>query len=167
MFVIQGSALASLLFAGVIAGTAQTSPAVLPANYIHVDAPTAQRLVVAEKNAHPEIVKLGLHAKPAAAKENVIIANDVTTKIGKISSAPDMQKLALGKAVAVRIEKDSIYDLFLPITDASGGDLDGGFLVMEVPFAKVSSEADALKIGVVIRDELQSQITSKAALYQR
>ncbi|MCU1324123.1 MAG: hypothetical protein JWM43_3772 [Acidobacteriaceae bacterium] len=139
----------------------------MPANYIHVDAATAQRIVVAEKTLHPEIVKLGLHATPPAAKDNVIIANDIPSKIGKKSSEADMQKLAAGKAVAVRVEKDSIYDLLLPITDAHGGDLDGGFLVMEVPFTKAANEEDALKIGVAIRDELQSKIASKSALYQR
>lgn len=158
---------AFLLSVAIAPAIAQTATKPLPANYIQVDAPNAQRLVVAEKTRHPEIVKLGLHAKPPAASDNVIIANDITSKIGKKSSAADMQKLAAGKAVAVRIEKDSIYDLLLPITDAHGGDLDGGFVVMEVPFAKASSEQQALQIGVIIRDELQAQIDNKAALYQR
>lgn len=139
----------------------------LPANYILVDAPKAQSLVVAEKARHPEIVKLGLHATPPDATDNVIIANDLTGKIGKKSSAADMEKLAAGKAVAIRVEKDSIYDLLLPITDAHGGDLDGGFVVMEVPFSRAANEQEALKIGVVVRDELQARIENKAALYQR
>jgi hypothetical protein len=37
---------------------------------------------------------------------------------------------------------------------------------MEVPCAKASDEAEALKIGVAIRDEVQSQIPSKSAMYQ-
>ena len=148
-----------------IAQTVAAKP--LPANYIQVDAPKAQSIVVAEKARHPEIVKLGLHATPPAATDNVIIANDITSKIGKKSSAADMEKLAIGKAVAVRIEKDSIYDLLLPITDAHGGDLNGGFVVMEVPFTKAANEQEALKIGVAVRDELQAQIENKAALYQR
>jgi hypothetical protein len=55
----------------------------------------------------------------------------------------------------------------LPITDAHGGDLDGGFVVMEVPFSKATNEQEALKIGLAIRDDLQREIPSKAALYQR
>ena len=163
------AALATLVLAAVpslsIAQAAAVKP--LPANYIQVDAPKAQSIVVAEMARHPEIVKLGLHATPPAATDNVIIANDITSKIGKKSSAADMEKLAAGKAVAVRIEKDSIYDLLLPITDAHGGDLNGGFVVMEVPFTKAVNEQEALKIGVVIRDELQAQIENKAALYER
>jgi hypothetical protein len=71
-----------------------------------------------------------------------------------------------GKPTAVRLEKDKTFDLLIPMTDANGGDLDGGFVVMEVPFAKASNEQEALKIGVAIRDELQAQIPNKAALYQ-
>jgi hypothetical protein len=147
--------------------SAQTAVATLPPNYIQVDAPTAQRLILKEKAQHPEIKKLGLHAVPPAATDNAIIANDIESKIGKKSSAEDMKKLAIGRPAAVRIEKDGIYDLLLPISDAQGSSLDGGFLVMEVPFTNASSETVALRIGVAIRDELQRQIPSKAALYQR
>jgi hypothetical protein len=38
---------------------------------------------------------------------------------------------------------------------------------MEVPYSKASNEDEAIKIGVGIRDEVQRQIPSKNALYQR
>ena len=145
---------------------AQT-PAPLPANYVQVSAPTAQRIVAAEKKQHVEIVKLGLHAVPPSLDVHAIIGSDNLQKVGKKSSAADMEKLATGNPVAVRVEKDKIYDLLLPITDANGGDIGGGFVVMEVPFSNAKSEAEALKIGVAIRDEIQKQIPSREALYQR
>jgi hypothetical protein len=37
---------------------------------------------------------------------------------------------------------------------------------MEVPYTKASNEAEALKIGVAVRDEVQRQIPSKNAMYQ-
>jgi hypothetical protein len=37
---------------------------------------------------------------------------------------------------------------------------------MEVPFTKASSEDEAIKIGVAIRDDIQKQIPGKKALYQ-
>ena len=141
-------------------------PTPLPANYIRVDAPAAARLIAEEKAKHSEIKKLGLHAVPPSATDNVIIASDTLSKVGKKSSPGDLEKLAQHKDLAVRIEKEGIYDLLLPITDEHGGDLDGGFVVMEVPFDKAASEADALKIGAQIRNEIQSQIKSKDALYQ-
>jgi hypothetical protein len=147
------------------AGNAQTAPAAT--NLIHVDAPTAQRLILAELNKHPEIVKIGLHAVPPSATDNAIIACSIASKIGKKSSPSDMENLAAGKPVSKRIDKEKIFDLMLPITDAHGGDLNGGFVVMEVPFDKATNEQEALKIGIAIRDELQSAIPNKAALYQR
>jgi hypothetical protein len=118
------------------------------------------------KSGHDDIVKLGLHAVPPGTTDNVIIANITPSKIGKKSSAADLDKLAQNKPIAVRLDKDKTFDLLIPITDANGGDLDGGFVVMEVPYAKASNEEEALKIGVEIHDEVQRQIPSKSAMYQ-
>jgi hypothetical protein len=137
-----------------------------PSTYMHVDAPLAQALVDKVKAHHDDIVKLGIHAVPPNEKDNVIIANITRSKNGKKSSSADLEKLAAGKPTAVRLEKDKTFDLLIPMTDAKGGDLDGGFVVMEVPFTKASNEEEALKIGVAVRDELQAQIPNKAALYQ-
>jgi len=146
---------------------AQTAPSPTPAVFISVDAPTAQRLILEEKQKHPEIVKIGLHATPPSSKDNAIIACDIPSKIGKKSSDNDMKNLAAGKPISTRIDKEKIFDLMLPITDAQGGDLNGGFVVMEVPFSRADNEEQALKIGIAIRDELQRAIPSKAALYER
>lgn len=137
-----------------------------PAKYVHVSAPLAQSILVKVKSRHDDIVKLGLHAVPPGVTDNVIIANIAPAKIGKKSSAADLEKLAQNKPIAVRLDKDQTFDLLIPITDASGGNLDGGFVVMEVPYSKAGNEEEALKIGVGIRDEVQRQIPSKSAMYQ-
>ena len=135
-------------------------------NYVQVSAPLAQSIIVKVKSQHDDISKLGLHAVPPGTTDNVIIACDIPSKIGKKSSATDLEKLAKATPIAVRVEKDKIFDLLIPITDASGGDLDGGFVVMEVPYTKASNETEALKIGVAVRDEVQREIPSKNAMYQ-
>jgi len=142
------------------------APAQDPSTYMKVNAPLAQSILVKVKAGHDDIVKLGLHAVPPGETDNVIIANITPSKIGKKSSTTDMEKLAQAKPIAVRIDKDKVFDLLIPITDANGGDLSGGFVVMEVPYAKASDEAAAIKIGVGIRDEVQRMIPSKAAMYQ-
>jgi hypothetical protein len=126
----------------------------------------AQSIIVKVKARHDDIVKLGLHAVPPGLKDNVIIANDAPEKVGKKSSAADLEKLAQSKAIAVPLEKSKTFDLLIPITAANGDDLNGGFVVMEVPYSKASNEEEALKIGMKIRDEVQSKIPGKAALYQ-
>lgn len=168
MLSTQSFKISSAVFALALMQTvsqAQAAPA--PAALIPVDAPTAQRLILAELNKHPEIIKIGLHAIPPTAADNAIIACSVPSKIGKKSSPSDMENLAAGKPLSKRIDKEKIFDLMLPITDTRGGDLNGGFVVMEVPFDKAANDEQALKIGIAIRDELQSAISSKAALYQR
>ncbi|WP_252263513.1 hypothetical protein [Paracidobacterium acidisoli] len=145
---------------------AQKTPPQDPSTYMHVHAPFAQTLVDSVKAHHDDIVKLGIHAVPPGETDNVIIANITRSKNGKKSSAGDLKKLATGEPTAVRVEKDQIFDLLIPMTDASGGDLGGGFVVMEVPFSKANNEQEALKIGVAIRDEIQARIPNKAALYQ-
>ena len=154
-----------------LASFAQSKPAKAPAQdpstYMHVHAPFAEELVNKVKAAHnDEIVKLGIHAVPPGEKDNVIIANITASKNGKKSSDKDLENLATGKPVAKKLDKDKTFDLLLPLTDAKGRDLDGGFVVMEVPFSKASNEDEAIKIGVVIRNEIQKQIPSKKALYQ-
>ena len=160
---ITPTAFAALVLA--TSAVAQGSPEPLPANYIRVNAPMAQRLTVATKAAHPEIKKLGLHATPDGGTDNAIIGSDIASKIGKKSSAPDMQHLASGQPFVTRIDKEGIYDLLLPITDRDGNSIGDGFVVMEVPLDKAANEAEAVRIGQVIRDEMQRQIASKAALY--
>jgi hypothetical protein len=138
-----------------------------PSTYMHVHAPLAQSLVMKEKESRgDQIVKLGIHAVPPGETDNVIIANITPSKNGKKSSPADLQKLAGGKPVAVRLDKDKTFDLLIPMTDAKGRDLDGGFVVMEVPYSKANNEEEAIRIGVAIRDDLQRQIPSKKALYR-
>jgi hypothetical protein len=170
--IVKGILICSLSFAIMPVTTlAQEKPAKTPSQdpstYMHVHAPYAQALVMKVKAAHDDqIVKLGIHAVPPGETDNVIIANITPSKNGKKSSAGDLAKLATGKPVAVRVEKDKIFDLLIPMTDSKGRDLSGGFVVMEVPYAKANSEEEAIKIGVAIRDDVQRQIPSKEALYQ-
>jgi hypothetical protein len=170
---IVKSAVACALCLGAVTvmGHAQSTkpakaPAQDPSTYMHVSAPLAQSVLIRVKAKHDDIVKLGLHAVPPGETDNVIIANITPSKIGKKSSTTDLEKLAKATPIAVRIDKDKVFDLLIPITDASGGDLSGGFIVMEVPYTKASDESAALKIGVGIRDEVQSQLPSKASMYQ-
>ncbi len=141
-------------------------PVTLPANFIRVSAPTAQKLTLDTKSRHPEIAKLGIHATPPSMSDNAIIGSETPSKIGKKSSGKDMEKVAQAKPSVERIEKDGIYDLLLPLLDAKGRDIGQGFVVMEVPFKNASNPEEALKIGEQIRDEIQRKIPSRDALYQ-
>src|ERR1700692_1696706 len=103
----------------VLAASVSTS---LPAQtaYVPVNAPYAQNLLVATTNAHPDLQKLGLHAIPPKQQDYVIIANPITSKIGKRSSAADLSVLTSGKPAVKSDEKGKFFDLCLPISDAAG-----------------------------------------------
>ena len=157
------------LLLGLVPVTAQSQDAAAkkPSNHVQVNAPLAQSIIEKTFASHTgEIGKLGLHAVPPGLTDNVIIASNTHSKMGKKSSPADLEKLATAKPQAARIDKEQIFDLLIPITDAQGGDLNGGFVVMEVPLSKANSEEEALKIGVAIRDEIQKQIPSRDALYR-
>jgi hypothetical protein len=142
-------------------------PNPLPPNYVRVAAPYAQKIVVKAMQKHSnQIQKIGLHAVPPQASDNVIIASNLPEKIGKKNSASDMEILAAGKPHVLRDEKGTFFDLAIPIQDKAGHDIGGGLLVMEVPFADAPSEDEAMHIGLAIRDELQREIPSKDSLYR-
>lgn len=139
--------------------------AALPAQpvYVPVNAPYAQSLVVAAKNAHPELQKLGLHAIPPGQDHYAIIANAIPSKIGKESSGADLTVISSRKPFAKAHEKGKFYDLRLPISDASGNFI--GIVVMEIPFGAATDLNDALAKATAVRDELQKKIPSYDRLF--
>jgi DNA-binding beta-propeller fold protein YncE len=132
--------------------------------YVPVNAPYAQSLVIATKNAHPELQKLGLHAIPPGEHAYAIIANPVPSKIGKESSGSDLTVISSRKPFAKSDEKGKFYDLRLPISDASGNFI--GITVMEIPFGAATDLNDALAKATVVRDELQKKISGYDQLFQ-
>jgi hypothetical protein len=146
----------SLLSAGAMCG--QNAP------QLAVSAPYAQKLALQMIEEHHELHKIGIHATPPNSSDNVIIAASIPSKIGKKSSAKDMQLLATGRPQATRVDKDNIYDLLIPLSDKNGRAV--GFVVMEIPFTEARDKEDALRKGVAMRDEMQKQISSKEQLFQ-
>jgi len=134
-----------------------------PAARVQVNAPFAEHLIMKEKAMHPEIYKLGLHAVPPGQSENVIVANNLPEKIGKVSSPNDMRLVASGEPVAVRVDKGSFFDTFVPLHDRTGKII--GFLVMEVPFTTAATPEAAVQKGISIRDEVQARVPTLETLF--
>ncbi len=130
---------------------------------VEVHAPFAEQLIQKEKALHPEIQKLGLHAVPPGQTENVIVANNLPEKIGKVSSPNDMRLVAPGQPVAVREQEGSFFDTFMPLHNRAGRII--GFLVMEVPFATANTEQEAIGEGIRLRDEVERQAPTLETLF--
>ncbi len=99
--------------------------------------------------------KLGLHAIPPGQHDYAIVANAITSKIGKKSSAADLTVLQTGKATVKRDDAGKFFDLCLPIADSSGRPV--GMTVMEIPFSFAKGADNALAKAAAVRDRLQIQ----------
>jgi hypothetical protein len=145
--------------------TPSSAPVSAPDRYLKVSAPYAQKLLVEAKAAHPELKKIGLHVVPPGETESCIIANPITSKIGKVSSPRDLTVVTSGTAkVYPHAEEGGFFDLGLPMFDAQKRPL--GLMVMEIPYKFASTNDDALKMGLKIRDEIAARIPNKQALFQ-
>jgi DNA-binding beta-propeller fold protein YncE len=160
-FISERTMATRLVFA--VASVILWQPAQAASVYVPVNAPYAQDLLVKTASEHPELQKLGLHAIPPGQKDYAIIANPITSKIGKKSSEDDLAVLHSGKPSVKRNEKGSFYDLCLPISDAAGRPL--GITVMEIPFASAKDTNEALAKATAVRDELQKNIPDHDKLF--
>src|ERR1700722_5670819 len=105
---------AASIVAALISGASGQAP------NVSIYAPYAHDLIVTSKAAHPELQKLGLHVIPPGEKDYFIIANAIPSKIGKKSSAGDIEVIRAQKPVVKSVDKDHFFDLGLPVSDAEG-----------------------------------------------
>lgn len=159
-------ALLVFVFVSIPLATAQAPANASPAaRYIKVDAPLAQKLVLAAKAQHPEIKKIGMHAVPPGATESAIIGSDNPAKIGKVSSANDLTVVTSGTPrVYPHPEEGGFFDLGLPMFDREHRPF--GMMVLEIPYKDATTPDTALSMGTKIHDELAAKIPSKQALFQ-
>jgi DNA-binding beta-propeller fold protein YncE len=131
---------------------------------LDVSAPLGQKLVEEAMAAHPEVQKMGLHVNTPRTQENLIIANNIRSKIGKKSSDGDMSVVRSGKPTVSKVGGAApFYDLGLPLSDASGKSV--GMIVMEIRGAAARDEADALRQAGIITKVIAGKISSEAALF--
>jgi DNA-binding beta-propeller fold protein YncE len=134
------------------------------AEYVPVNAPYAQNLVLAAKKAHPELQKLGLHAIAPGQQDYAIVGNNFPSKIGKKSSASDLAVIKSGKPSIRNNEAGRFFDLCLPLSDVEGRPI--GITVMEIPYTFASNAEQALAKATTVRDELRDKITNNAQLFE-
>jgi DNA-binding beta-propeller fold protein YncE len=147
------------ILAALVSGAAGQAP------NLSINAPYAQNLIVTSKAAHPELQKLGLHVIPPGEQEYFIIANAIPSKIGKKSSAGDIEVIRAQKPAVKNVDKDRFFDLGLPVSDSEGRSI--GMCVMEIPYAFAKDPQEAVAKATVVRDELQRKIANRAQLFEQ
>jgi iron complex outermembrane receptor protein len=123
----------------------------------------AQKLVDNLFEKRQDLVSLGIHVTPPGGSDNVIIASNVKSKLGKKSSEPDMLVMTSGNPL-VQQKPDNVYDIVLPLQQRSGKTI--GIVGMNLRCKAGESEASALLRARSIVAGLNKQIPSEAKLFQ-
>lgn len=78
----------------------------------------AQELVDSFAAGNPDVVRIGLHVTPPQFADNIIVASNVSSKVGKKSDPEDLEAMKTGKPVVLK--EGGNLDVTLPLHDASG-----------------------------------------------
>jgi hypothetical protein len=123
----------------------------------------AQKLVDALFAKRHDLVSMGLHVTPPGQPDNVIIASNVPSKLGKKSSDEDMEVMRSGTPL-IKLKGEDVYDIVLPMYEASGKTI--GIIGMNLKCKKGEGEAVALKRARGIVAGLKKQTPSEAKLFE-
>lgn len=126
-----------------------------------IDAPRAQRLVLALLAEHPEMQTIGLHMRVPGQQVNTNIACSKPWKIGKVSAPIEMEVLRSG-APYLRHTPLGAIDMGLTFADRSGRTLGVAVIVLRQTFTQ--DDSTAMSRAKLIRDQLSARIASRDEL---
>ena len=129
-----------------------------PANKIY-----AQQLVDDLFAKRSDLVSMGIHVTPPGQVDNVIVASNIASKVGKKSSADDMSVMSTGKPL-VKMKAKHVYDIVIPMYDASGKTI--GIIGMNLKCKGGEGEEVALERARQIVEGFKQQTSSTASLFQ-
>ena len=122
-------------------------------------APEAQKLVDAALAKHPQVILLAIHATPPGHK-NLIVASNFG-RIGKIGDEDDMRCIETGKS-NLEVNGKHFEDEVV-MKDRSGKTV--GAVGVVFNYKPGDDKAALAKVADQIRDEMQAQTPSAAALF--
>ena len=122
----------------------------------------AQKLVDELAARHPELVRIGLHLTPPNGSENIIVASNVTAKIGQKSDPEDLKTMETESPVVLK--EGSNLDVTLPLHDTSHRVI--GAIGLTLKPLGDEKESSAVKRAQDIARELEAQVPSEAKLFE-
>jgi hypothetical protein len=150
------AAFSTILVCSSMAAVAQQNPR--PANKIY-----AQKLVDELFGKRSDLVSMGIHVTPPGQVDNVIIASNIASKVGKKSSEDDMTVMSTGKPL-VSMKAEHVYDIVVPMYDASGKTI--GIIGMNLRCKGREGEEVALERARQIVEGFKQQTSSTAKLFE-
>ncbi len=136
----------------------------LPAQELSRERIFAQKLVETIAVAHPELAIIALHVTPDGKFDNEIIASNIRRIIGKKSDEEDYQTIYTKKPKLTYQKDRGTFQVLLPLLDKSGKTI--GSLTTIFKEGGKQSPQQFLKRAKRIRNEMRSQISTKAKLFE-
>jgi hypothetical protein len=124
----------------------------------------AQKLVDDFTAKYVNLISVGIHAKPPGASNYMIVAHTLAIKVGDPSTQTDMDTMRTGQPDGPSALEGSIYDVALPLLDASGKTI--GVVAEHLKPHKGDPKDEALRLALKYRDELAKLITSNEKLFE-
>ena len=122
----------------------------------------AQRLVDEFARKHLDLVRIGLHVTPPNSNDNIIVACNLSERIGRKSDPEDLETMRTRKPVVLKEEGN--FDVTLPLHTVSG-EIIGALGLTFKPHGD-EREATAVERARKMASELEKAIPSKAKLFE-
>jgi iron complex outermembrane receptor protein len=122
----------------------------------------AQWLVDELAAKHPDLVRVALHVTPPNKPDNIIIASNVSERIGRASDPEDLKAMKTGLPVVLKEGEN--FDVTLPLHDAAGKTI--GAIGLTFKPRPGEQDADAARRARAMAREVGKQIASTARLFE-
>jgi iron complex outermembrane receptor protein len=122
----------------------------------------AQWLVDGLAARHPDLVRIGMHVTPPSESENIIIASNVSEKIGQKSDPEDLKAMKTGQPVVLK--EGGNFDVTLPLHDAAGKTI--GAIGLTFKPRAGEQDAGAARRARAMAREIEKQIASTSRLFE-
>ncbi len=123
-----------------------------------------QRLVMQALARHPDILVVALHVTPPGGTENKVVAINEPTLLGHPSDQVDSGIARSGETILQTIPSSHRMEAHMPLRDSHGRLI--GTICTVYLWRTESQTADFYVRSLAMRDELESQIPSYAALFK-
>ena len=122
----------------------------------------AQQLVDELAARRPDLVRIGMHVTPPNKSDNIIIACNVSERIGQKSDPEDLKAMKTGQPVVLK--EGGNFDVTLPLHDAAGRTI--GAIGLTVKPQLGEQEADAARRARAMAREIEKRIASTGQLFE-
>lgn len=125
----------------------------------------AQKLIDEFTADNLDLISVGVHAKDPRTNKHIIIASTLPG-VGKESEQEDFDVLAANKPHEPFILWGGIYDIIIPLHDASGKNIGTAHFHVKPDWHRGDPMAESMRLAIKYRDEFAKRISSEDKLFE-